>query len=94
VARNVSRIPDLVGRWSAIDRPLQHLPRWAAGLVLALAVALCVWSGPAEYRYGHHATSEIHKRLKRGDRRDFDLYETIDKRVARGENYWHAALSE
>ena len=90
----MSRIPDLVGRWSALDRPLQHLPRWAAGLVLALAVALCVWSGPAEYPYGHHATSEIHKRLKRGDRRDFDLYETIDKRVARGENYWHAALSE
>jgi hypothetical protein len=90
----VSAIPDIVAWWSARERPLRHLPGWAAGLVLALAVALCVWSGPAEYRYGHHATSEIHKRLKRGDRRDFDLYETIDKRVAKGENYWHAAEDE
>jgi hypothetical protein len=87
-------IPDLVGRWSALERPLRQLPRWAAALVLALAVVLCVWSAPAEYRYGHHASAEIHQRLKQGARRDFDLYETIDKRVAKGESYWHAALSE
>jgi hypothetical protein len=86
--------PDLVGWWMALDRPLRRLPRWGAALVLALAVALCAWSGPAEYAYGHHATSQIHKRLQRGDRRDFDLYETIDKRVAKGESYWHAALAE
>jgi hypothetical protein len=84
----------MVGWWSGLDRPLRRLPRWAAALVLALAVGLCVWSGPAEYRYGHHATSQIHKRLNRGDRRDFDLYETIAKRVAGGESYWHAALAE
>jgi hypothetical protein len=90
----VKGLPDLVGWWSALDRPLRRLPRWGAALVLALAVALCVWSGPAEYAYGHHATSQIHKRLKRGDRRDFDLYETIGKRVAKGESYWHAALDE
>lgn len=77
-----------------MERPLQRLPRWGAALVLALTVALCAWSAPAEYRYGHHASSEIHKRLKRGDRRDFDLYETIAKRVSRGESYWHAALDE
>lgn len=88
------RIPDIVGWWVALEAPLRRLPRWGAAFVLALTVALCVWSGPAEYRYGHHATSEIHKRLKRGDRRDFDLYETIDKRVAKGESYWHAALAE
>jgi hypothetical protein len=86
--------PDLVSWWMALDRPLRRLPRWGAALVLALAVALCAWSGPAEYAYGHHATSQIHKRLQRGDRRDFDLYETIDKRVAKGESYWHAALAE
>jgi hypothetical protein len=90
----VRAIPDIVGWWSTLERPLRHVPRWAAALLLALTVALCVWSGPAEYRYGHHANAEIHKRLKRGDRRDFDLYETIDKRVARGESYWHAALAE
>jgi hypothetical protein len=38
--------------------------------------------------------ADIHKRLHRGDRRDFDLYETIDKRVAKGESYWHVALDE
>jgi hypothetical protein len=90
----VRAIPDIVGWWSALDRPLRHLPRWGAALVLALAVALCAWSGPAQYRYGHHASAEIHKRLKHGSRRDFDLYETIDKRVANGESYWHAALAE
>lgn len=87
-------IPDIVGRWSGLERPLRHLPRWGAAVVLALFVVVCVWSGPAEYRYGHHASSEIHKRLKKGARRDFDLYDTIDKRVAKGENYWHAALAE
>jgi hypothetical protein len=90
----VSAIPDFVGSWNRIEHPLRRLPRWAAALVLALTVALCVWSGPAEYHYGHHASQVNHARLKRGDRRDFDLYRTIDKRVANGESYWHAALAE
>jgi len=90
----VRAIPDIVGWWDGLDHPLRRLPRWAAALVLALVVALCVWSGPAEYHYGHRAVADIHKRLHRGDRRDFDLYETIDKRVAKGESYWHAALDE
>ena len=77
-----------------MERPLQRLPAWGAALVLAVTVALCVWAGPAEYSYGHHAASENQKRLKHGARRDFDLYETIDKRVARGESYWHAAEAE
>jgi hypothetical protein len=84
----------LVGRWNAVEHPLRRLPRWAAALMLVLSVAVCVWSVPAEYRYGHHASEVIHKRLKRGDRRDMDLYQTIDRRVANGENYWHAALAE
>jgi hypothetical protein len=90
----VRAIPDIVGWWDGLQHPLRRLPRWAAALALALTVALCVWSGPAEYRYGHRAVADIHKRLSRGDRRDFDLYETIDRRVARGESYWHAALAE
>jgi hypothetical protein len=90
----VRAFPDIVGWWDGLRHPLRRLPRWAAALVLALTVALCVWSGPAEYRYGHRAVADIHKRLGRGDRRDFDLYETIDKRVAKGESYWHAALDE
>lgn len=87
-------IPDIVGWWNALDHPLRRLPRWAAALVLAFSVGLCVWSAPAEYHYGHHAAAVNRARLKRGDRRDFDLYQTIDQRVARGENYWHAALAE
>lgn len=87
-------IPDIVGWWSAIEHPFRRLPRWAAALVLALTLAAVAWSGPAEYRYGHHAVEVVEKRLKRGDRRDFDLYETIDRRVAAGESYWHAALAE
>jgi MFS family permease len=90
----VKAFPDIVGWWSALDQPLRRLPRWAAALLLTLTVALCVWSGPAEYHYGHHAAAVNRARLKRGDRRDMDLYQTIDERVARGESYWHAALAE
>ena len=86
--------PDVVGWWSTLDHPLRRLPRWAAALVLAATVAVCVWSAPAEYHYGHHAAEVNRARLKKGDRRDMDLYQTIDERVARGENYWHAALAE
>nr|WP_166178861.1 hypothetical protein [Altererythrobacter segetis] len=94
LGRSPLRLPDLVGRWSALRRPFRHLPRWAALATLALAVLACIWAVPAEHRYGHRASSEIHKRLSRGDRRDFDLYKTIDHRVAAGENYYHAALAE
>ena len=52
-------IPDIVGWWRGLGRPLRKLPRWAAALVLALTVALCVWSGPAEYHYGHRAVADI-----------------------------------
>lgn len=94
VAASPRRFPDLVGRWSALRRPFRHLPRWAALAVLALSVLACIWAVPAEHRYGHAATSELHKRLGRGDKRDFELYMAINKRVAAGENYYHAALSE
>lgn len=87
-------IPDIVGWYERIDHPLRRLPRWAAALALVLTVVVCVWSRPAEYHYGHRAVADIHKRLGRGDRRDFDLYETIDKRIAKGESYWHVALDE
>ena len=88
------KVPDFVGWWRAMDRPLRRLPRWAAAVLLVATTALCVWSVPAEYRYGHHAVAVNKARLKRGDRRDMDLYRTIDQRVAHGESYWHAALAE
>ena len=87
-------IPDFVAWWTSLGHPLRRAPRWLAAVLLAVTVALCVWSGPAEYRYGHRAVADVHKRLARGDRRDFDLSETIDRRVANGESYWHAALAE
>jgi hypothetical protein len=87
-------VPDIVGWWTALEHPLRRLPRWLAAALLVLAAALCVWSGPAEYHYGHHAAAVNRARLKKGDRRDFDLYKTIDERVANGESYWHAALAE
>jgi hypothetical protein len=90
----VRAIPDIVGWWDGLRHPFRRLPRWAAALVLVASLALCIWSRPAEYHYGHRAVADIHKRLGRGDRRDFDLYETIGKRVANGESYWHAALDE
>jgi hypothetical protein len=90
----VKFIPDIVGWWDSLDHPFRRVPRWAAALILAITVAVCVWSPIAEYQYGHHAATVNRARLKKGDRRDFDLYETINRRVAHGESYWHAALAE
>jgi len=87
-------IPDPVGWWCGLGRPLRRLPRWGAVLVVALTIAACLWSGPATMAYRHGFSTDMHKREKRGDRKDFDLYETIDRRIAAGEDYYVAALEE
>ncbi len=88
------RIPDIVAWWEALGRPLRHLPRWTAALALALTVVACLWSVQAEESYGREAVAANKAKLNKGARRDFDLYEAIDKRVAEGENYYAAALDE
>jgi hypothetical protein len=90
----VAGIPDLVARWEALERPLRHLPRWGAALLLVLAFAVCLWSVPAVERYGAFSQAANAERLDAGARRDFDLYESIDRRIAAGEGYYAAALDE
>lgn len=77
-----------------MERPLRRLPRWGALAVLLLTLVACLWSVPAAERYGERFDADVEVRLDRGDRLDFDLYETINRRVARGENYYTAALDE
>ena len=88
------RLPDIVAWWEALGRPLRHLPRWIAALALGLTVVACVWSVRAEENYGIKAEQQNKKKLAHGSRRDFDLYLTIDRRIAKGESYYVAALDE
>jgi hypothetical protein len=90
----VTGIPDLVARWEALERPLRRLPRWGAALLLVLTLAACLWSVPAVERYGAFSQVANDQRLDAGARRDFDLYESIDRRIAAGEGYYAAALDE
>lgn len=87
-------VPDLVARWEALGRPLRRLPRWGAALLLLLSALACLWSVPALERFGTAASTANEGRLDAGARRDFDLYETIDRRIAAGEGYYRAALDE
>ena len=55
-------IPDPVGWWCGLGRPLRRLPRWGAVLVVALTIAACLWSGPATTAYRHGFSTDMHKR--------------------------------
>lgn len=85
---------DPAGWWSAMERPLRRLPRWGVLAVLLLTLLACLWSVPAAQSYGAGFSADVSARLDRGDRRDFDLYEAINRRVAAGESYYVAALDE
>ena len=76
------------------DRPLRHLSRGAAFAVLAvlaMAMAWAAWStttlasADAEHRATAHAETAIG---------DFELYARIADRVAVGEDYYAAAMTE
>lgn len=95
----------LLARWEAIGRPFASLPRWAAGLVLALLAAAMIWSAAASVKTDRSeraanpiAASVASKPpstaisdVKDGD---FALYARIAGRVAKGESYYAAALDE
>jgi hypothetical protein len=85
---------DLVARWEALGRPLRHVPRWAAALLLIATAAACLLSVPAVDSYGAFSRAANDERLEAGGRADFDLYEAIDRRIAAGESYYSAALDE
>ena len=77
-----------------MERPLRRLPRWGALAVLLLTLLACLWSVPAAERFGERFDADVSLRTERGDRRDFDLYEAINRRIAAGESYYTAALDE
>src|SRR5690606_27602468 len=90
----MSGVPNLVARWEALGRPLRSLPRWAAGLLLLLTVLVCIRSVPAVERYAASTIAANEEELESGSRRDFDLYQAINERIAAGEGYYDAALDE
>jgi len=95
----------LLARWEALGRPLPHLSRRAAALVLALLAAAMAWSmvasGPADRaqrapkpvaaaKIAAPATSAKPARAKG----DLALYGRIAARVSAGEDYYAAAMDE
>ncbi|WP_053833455.1 hypothetical protein [Croceibacterium atlanticum] len=88
-------IPDPVGWWVSLGRPLRALPRAAALFVLIGTALLLV--------YGASSVGSLYQELaeQRGQKSaeqdffgDVDLYETINRRMAGGEGYYEAALAE
>ena len=87
--RASGRLPDgasLLGRWEALGRPLPHLPRWAAALVLALLAAAMAWgavaTAPVERaeRATNSITATTAGKLAKG-KGDLALYSRIADRV-------------
>lgn len=92
--------PSLTQRWDALGRPFAHLPRWAAGLVLALLAAAMGWSALATAPSDQperapvaatHSTSPNPQDRAKGD---MALYARIAARVTGGEDYYSAAMDE
>lgn len=92
--------PSLLDRWTALGRPLPHLPRWAAALVLALLAATMVWgafaTAPVEHaeRAKNPLTATTAGKPPAKGKGDLALYSRIADRVAAGEPYYAAAMDE
>lgn len=92
--------PSLTQRWDALGRPFAHLPRWAAGLVLALLAAAMGWSalatapGDQPERAPVSATHSTSPNPLDRAKGDMALYARIAARVTAGEGYYAAAMDE
>lgn len=98
--------PSLIGRWDALGRPFVHLPRWAAGLALALLVAAMGWSvlatapidqaerGRIAAKAAARATPARQDTGPGQAKGDLALYRRIAGRVSLGEGYYAAAMDE
>ena len=79
--------------WEGLDRPLARLPRWAALVVLAALAAAMAWSvvAVAPVDQAETAQSEARPESSEGD---LALYRAISQRMAEGEGYYQAAMTE
>ncbi|WP_347303084.1 hypothetical protein V5740_00165 [Croceibacterium sp. TMG7-5b_MA50] len=86
-----------LGRWEVLGRPLRALrpgPALAGLLLLLLAL---VWSGVAMQRFEEvkqARAAEVMKKRKMGRKGDIALYQRINDRLARGQDYYTVALDE
>ncbi|MEO1968741.1 MAG: hypothetical protein ABGW87_08530 [Sphingomonadaceae bacterium] len=88
----LARVTDTLAQWP--EHPLRALPRLAAMGLLALFLGLSVWNISS---LGHREVAQqrdIAHRKAHHESLDKDLYHAINMRVAKGENYYHAALAE
>ena len=98
----------LLETWEALGRPLTRLPRWAAGLVLALLAAAMVWSVGATAPLAEAEAARVAAMAARAAadakapaaekparaKGDLALYARINERMTAGEGYYAAAMDE
>lgn len=90
----------ILNKWEALGRPLPHLPRWAAALVLALLALAMAWgaaaTAPVEHaeRAKNPLTSTTAAGKPAKGKGDLALYSRIAERVGGGEGYYAAAMDE
>ena len=91
----------LLDRWEALGRPLAHLPRWAAVLMLALLAAAMAWAVTAAAPVDRAERARITAKVEAAPAAarpkasgDLALYARIAERVSAGEGYYAAAISE
>ncbi len=95
----------LLERWEALGRPFAHLPRWAAGLVLALLAGAMIWSVGATAPLAEAEAARVAANTARTAaaapskapakaKGDLALYARIAERMAAGEGYYTAAMDE
>lgn len=91
----------LLARWEALGRPLLRLPRWAAAALLALLAAAMAWSALATAPVDAAERGRAAEKAARPQsaqagpgKGDLALYARIKDRMAAGEGYYAAAMSE
>ncbi len=91
----------LLDRWEALGRPLAHLPRRAAVLILALLAAAMAWAITAAAPVDRAERARITAKAEAAPAAarpkasgDLALYARIAERVSAGEGYYAAAIAE
>lgn len=86
-----------LGRVEALGRPFRTLSPGAALIGLLLLAVALIWSGAATQRFEEvkqARAAEVVKKRAHGRKGDLALYQRINERVGRGEDYYTAALDE
>ena len=84
----------------ALERPLRHVPRWLAAVLLAVSLAAIGWAAAGQGVDVHPAAGSAttapgaETSGEQPDDGDLALYRRINERLRQGEGYYSAAMTE